>query len=126
MYTCLTLLLTFDKMTLCKTMFGGCDHLWRKKYMDQTENLSFSLTLMTCVFSGFLRNVVTGDHYRFVSMWMARSSYLAAAFIMLVFVSYTFYHFLFYSYNKVYNFLISYWYKSYIINLAVLTDLKIV
>ncbi|KAL4236457.1 hypothetical protein ACF0H5_004843 [Mactra antiquata] len=36
---------------------------------------------------GFLRNVVTGDHYRFVSMWMARSSYLAAGFIMLVFVS---------------------------------------
>lgn len=40
-----------------------------------------------CV-SGFLRNVVTGEHYRFVSMWMARSSYLAAAFIMLVFVSF--------------------------------------
>ena len=37
--------------------------------------------------AGFLRNVVTGEHYRFVSMWMARSSYLAAAFIMLVFVS---------------------------------------
>lgn len=34
---------------------------------------------------GFLRNVVTGEHYRFVSMWMARSSYVAAAFIMLVF-----------------------------------------
>ncbi|XP_062569772.1 membralin-like [Saccostrea cucullata] len=34
---------------------------------------------------GYLRNVVTGEHYRFVSMWMARSSYLAAAFIMLVF-----------------------------------------
>ncbi|XP_046548540.1 membralin-like [Haliotis rubra] len=34
---------------------------------------------------GFLRNVVTGEHYRFVSMWMARSSYIAAAFIMLVF-----------------------------------------
>ncbi|WAR23610.1 MBRL-like protein [Mya arenaria] len=34
---------------------------------------------------GFLRNVVTGDHYRFISMWMARSSYVAAAFIMLVF-----------------------------------------
>ena len=30
---------------------------------------------------------MTGDHYRFVSIWMARSSYLAAAFIMLVFVS---------------------------------------
>ncbi|KAJ8306114.1 hypothetical protein KUTeg_016659 [Tegillarca granosa] len=36
---------------------------------------------------GYLRNVVSGEHYRFVSMWMARSSYLAAAFIMLVFVS---------------------------------------
>uniref|UniRef100_T1JGY6 Membralin n=1 Tax=Strigamia maritima TaxID=126957 RepID=T1JGY6_STRMM len=34
---------------------------------------------------GYLRNVVTGEHYRFVSMWMARTSYLAAAFIMLVF-----------------------------------------
>jgi hypothetical protein len=38
------------------------------------------------VFS-FSRNVVTGEHYRFVSMWMARTSYLAAFFIMLVFVS---------------------------------------
>jgi hypothetical protein len=38
------------------------------------------------VFS-FPRNVVTGEHYRFVSMWMARTSYLAAFFIMLVFVS---------------------------------------
>lgn len=36
-------------------------------------------------YKGFLRNVVTGEHYRFVSMWMARSSYLAAAFIMLIF-----------------------------------------
>ncbi|XP_072749636.1 membralin isoform X2 [Anoplolepis gracilipes] len=34
---------------------------------------------------GFLRNVVTGEHYRFVSMWMARTSYLAAFFVMLVF-----------------------------------------
>ncbi|XP_076233761.1 membralin-like isoform X2 [Calliopsis andreniformis] len=34
---------------------------------------------------GFLRNVVTGEHYRFVSMWMTRTSYLAAFFIMLVF-----------------------------------------
>ena len=31
---------------------------------------------------------MTGEHYRFVSMWMARSSYIAAAFIMLVFVSF--------------------------------------
>ncbi|XP_031837179.2 membralin isoform X1 [Nomia melanderi] len=35
--------------------------------------------------NGFLRNVVTGEHYRFVSMWMARTSYLAAFFIMLLF-----------------------------------------
>ncbi|XP_072027387.1 membralin-like [Amphiura filiformis] len=34
---------------------------------------------------GYLRNVVTGEHYRFVSMWMARSSYIAAGFIMLIF-----------------------------------------
>ena len=39
---------------------------------------------------GYLRNVVTGEHYRFVSMWMARSSYLAAAFIMIIFVSLAF------------------------------------
>ncbi|KAB0803445.1 hypothetical protein PPYR_00415 [Photinus pyralis] len=34
---------------------------------------------------GYLRNVVTGEHYRFVSMWMARSTYFAAFFIMIVF-----------------------------------------
>ncbi|XP_058808363.1 membralin-like isoform X2 [Phymastichus coffea] len=34
---------------------------------------------------GFLRNVVTGEHYRFVSMWMSRTAYIAAFFIMLVF-----------------------------------------
>lgn len=31
------------------------------------------------------RNVVTGEHYRFVSMWMGGSNYLAAAFVMVVF-----------------------------------------
>ncbi|XP_065340985.1 membralin isoform X2 [Cloeon dipterum] len=34
---------------------------------------------------GFLRNVVTGEHYRFVSMWMARTSYVAAFLVMMVF-----------------------------------------
>ncbi|XP_004933410.1 membralin [Bombyx mori] len=34
---------------------------------------------------GYLRNVITGEHYRFVSMLTARSSYVAAFFIMLVF-----------------------------------------
>nr|KAF6347551.1 transmembrane protein 259 [Pipistrellus kuhlii] len=34
---------------------------------------------------GFLRNVVSGEHYRFVSMWMARASYLAAFIIMVIF-----------------------------------------
>lgn len=34
---------------------------------------------------GFLRNVVTGEHYRFVNMWMARTTYLAAFVIMLIF-----------------------------------------
>lgn len=39
------------------------------------------------------RNVVTGEHYRFVSMWMARTSYFAAFFIMIVFVSVLFFTF---------------------------------
>ncbi|CAM9235100.1 unnamed protein product, partial [Lampetra planeri] len=34
---------------------------------------------------GFLRNVVTGEHYRFVSLWMARSSYITAGLIMAIF-----------------------------------------
>lgn len=40
------------------------------------------------------RNVVTGEHYRFVSMWwMARGSYPAAFFIMILFVSVNVYFF---------------------------------
>lgn len=56
--------------------FLGYDHILMssiKELAEREEN------------KGFLRNVVTGEHYRFVSMWMAKSSYLAAAFIMLVF-----------------------------------------
>lgn len=34
---------------------------------------------------GYLRNLATGEHFRFVTMWMTRTSYLAAFFIMLVF-----------------------------------------
>lgn len=38
---------------------------------------------------GYLRNVVTGEHYHFVSMWwMARGSYPAAYFVMVLFVSF--------------------------------------
>jgi len=37
---------------------------------------------------GYLRNVITGEHYRFVSMWWAAwSSYPAAFCVMLLFVS---------------------------------------
>lgn len=36
---------------------------------------------------GYLRNVITGEHYRFVSMWWAAwSSYPAAFIVMLLFV----------------------------------------
>lgn len=50
--------------------------------------IALSLCVCVCVFSpGFLRNVVSGEHYRFVSMWMARTSYLAAFVIMVIFVS---------------------------------------
>ncbi|VVC97958.1 unnamed protein product [Leptidea sinapis] len=41
---------------------------------------------------GYLRNVITGEHYRFVSMVTARSSYIVAFFIMLVFVSISLYN----------------------------------
>lgn len=34
---------------------------------------------------GYVRNVITGEHYRFVNVWMTRASYLAAAFIMVIF-----------------------------------------
>ncbi|ODM98515.1 Membralin [Orchesella cincta] len=34
---------------------------------------------------GYLRNVVTGEQFRFVPMWMARTSYIPAMLIMLVF-----------------------------------------
>ncbi|XP_015359048.1 membralin isoform X1 [Marmota marmota marmota] len=40
---------------------------------------------LTAAPPGFLRNVVSGEHYRFVSMWMARTSYLAAFVIMVIF-----------------------------------------
>lgn len=50
----------------------------------RTRSKSFYLLLMS--FPGFLRNVVSGEHYRFVSMWMARTSYLAAFVIMVIFV----------------------------------------
>jgi len=36
---------------------------------------------------GYLRNVVTGAHYHFVSRWTSTTSYLAAAFVMMIFVS---------------------------------------
>ncbi len=40
----------------------------------------------TCV-AGFLRNVVTGEHYRFVSLSWGPWAYFFAGFIMLIFVS---------------------------------------
>lgn len=34
---------------------------------------------------GYLRNVVTGEHFRFVSLWMAKTSFAVATIIMLAF-----------------------------------------
>lgn len=39
------------------------------------------------IYKGFLRNVVSGEHFRFVSMWMARTAYIAAILVMFIFVS---------------------------------------
>lgn len=36
---------------------------------------------------GFVRNVLTGEHFKFVSMSMTRTAYLASFFIMILFVS---------------------------------------
>ncbi len=36
---------------------------------------------------GYLRNVVTGAHYHFVSRWTSSSSYFVAALVMMIFVS---------------------------------------
>jgi len=35
--------------------------------------------------TGYMRNVVTGDHYQFVSIWMGRVSYLVALTLMFMF-----------------------------------------
>ena len=43
--------------------------------------------VMIITFVCKFRNVVTGEHYRFVNMWMARTSYIASAFAMVIFVS---------------------------------------
>ena len=49
---------------------------------------SFRVSPLHHLFTGYFRNVVTNEHYRFVSIWMERSSYIAAAFVMLIFVSF--------------------------------------
>lgn len=70
------------------TCFGD----WLSRFLLE-EFLGYNDILMSSIKSlaeneenkGYLRNVVTGEHYRFVSMWMVRTSYLPAAFIMFVF-----------------------------------------
>ncbi|XP_022706297.1 membralin-like isoform X2 [Varroa jacobsoni] len=34
---------------------------------------------------GFVKNVVTGEHFRFVTMWTTRTSYITAALVMIIF-----------------------------------------
>lgn len=61
---------------------------WDSQSAVTSPTLNPPLTCVCVRFSaGFLRNVVSGEHYRFVSMWMARTSYLAAFVIMVIFVS---------------------------------------
>lgn len=56
-------------------------------YWVHDRQVIVMVMVVICFSSGFLRNVVSGEHYRFVSMWMARTSYLAAFVIMVIFVS---------------------------------------
>ena len=60
-------------------------------YFPITCDLSIRFnSIIHVFFAGYLRNVVTGDHFRFVSMWMARTSYLVALVLMFIFVSFFF------------------------------------
>lgn len=59
-------------------------------------NLEYSQLIQTRFCLGYVRNVVTNDHFRFVSAWQNRRwwTYLVALCIMIVFVSPTLsYHF---------------------------------
>ena len=62
-------------------------------YMQEIENTTVKIKFyfndnhLHSYVAGYLRNVVTGDHFRFVSMWMARTSYLVALVLMFIFVS---------------------------------------
>ena len=56
------------------------------RYVAHCNKLSFFFQLFSFCFVLY-RNVVTGEHYRFVNMWMARTSYIASAFAMVIFVS---------------------------------------
>ena len=43
--------------------------------------------VMRSVCLGYLRNVKTDEHFKFISVHATRSSYIAAAFVMVLFVS---------------------------------------
>ncbi|XP_050307694.1 membralin [Anthonomus grandis grandis] len=57
------------------------------------EFLGYNDLLLTSVKSfaekeqnkGYLKNVVSGEHYRFVNLWMAKSAYIPAVICMLIF-----------------------------------------
>lgn len=57
-----------------------------KEFLGYDDILMASVKVLAEDNKGYLRNVITGEHYRFVSMWwMSRSSYFAPFFIMILF-----------------------------------------
>jgi hypothetical protein len=61
-----------------------------EKHNNTFCTLSLYSIVYYCIYFtplGYLRNLVTGEHYRFVSSWMARSSYIVAFILMFTFVS---------------------------------------
>jgi hypothetical protein len=56
---------------------------------------------MCVVVQGYLRNVVSGAQYHFVSRWSSVSSYVAATLVMIIFVS---------SHLPILYLIIKYWY----------------
>jgi len=53
--------------------------------LKSSQNYS-DINLLFCFVLGFMLNVVTGDHYKFVSWSIGRSSYFISLLLMFLFV----------------------------------------
>ena len=73
-------------MSSIKNLAESEDNKGYLRYAAEIPNQNHSGYVFHRYCSRYYRNVVTGEQFRFVPMWMARSSYIPAFLIMLVFV----------------------------------------